>query len=926
MKYIYLTFFLLCTASSQIGILPEYILNFEDDLSEEIGIENRQGRLEYEQLITADPSTGSIPRDIRALELKYANLVESKTKKLRTQSLDIAGNGPFNVGGRTRAVAFDVRNEDIIIAGGVSGGIWKSIDGGISWTRKSDPENRNSVTCLVQDKRPGKQDIWYHGTGELVGNSAAVGGAPFRGNGIYKSIDNGESWNLLPSTTNTQPNVFNSQFQYIWGMVVNEQNLEEDEVLVAAFGGILKSNDGGESWEVAIGQKLFDLDSAVDLNDVKASFYTDIDQGPTGTLIATLSKFSRNGNSPDGGIYLSPDGNDWYDVNPFTDESNFRRVEIGVIPSNPFAVYFLVDPAFILKFNLQSFGPSGAAGFFEFEKIIPRFESSDLGNYNSQDSYNMMIKVHPTDEDIVFVGGTNLYRSLDGFDTSENSKWIGGYTPEGGSGSYPDHHPDQHDLLFYPSNPNKVLSANDGGLMVSDAITADSVRWRSLNNGFVTTQFFTIAQTKEANDPIMIGGLQDNGTDLTSSSSSTSNWEGIIGGDGAYAATTRGKALWYSSFQRGQTFRLTLNDDFDLTTFARIDPGNLVAEEGSEYLFVNPFVLGSVNQNRMFIAGGRHLYYNANVAQIKGGSQEPSSQGWERVTQDKETLYQGGVSAVSISEDGKKVYFGTGGGQVVRIDNANDFNSFDINLTNINTLSFGGFVSCVAVDPQDSEHILVIISSYNVPSIFESFNGGVSYTDVSGNLEENEDGSGSGPSVRWGEIIPTNSGYLFAVGTSTGLYTTELLDGTETTWTRQSNDLIGSAVIPMLDYRSSDGKLAIATHGNGVFTTIIPDFKNLDTDIESEDFISTSVYPNPFQETTTIDFSIPEDGIVRIDIFSIKGEHITNLLWAPQFAGPNSPVTWDGRTNSGASLANGIYLYKIQYNGQSKTGRILLKR
>ena len=191
--------------------------------------------------------------------------------------------------GRTRAVAFDVRDENVILAGGVSGSIWKSVDGGISWTRKSDPENRNSITCLVQDTRPGKEDTWYHGTGEIVGNSARGGGAPFRGDGIYKSTDNGESWDLLVSTQDSDPSVFNSQFQYIWDIEINPGNLAQDEVLIAAFGGILRSVDGGDSWEVVLGQKLFDLPDTANLNNTDASFFTSLERSVDNVFYAGLS-------------------------------------------------------------------------------------------------------------------------------------------------------------------------------------------------------------------------------------------------------------------------------------------------------------------------------------------------------------------------------------------------------------------------------------------------------------------------------------------------------------------------------------------------------------------------------------------------------------------------------------------------------------
>ena len=102
------------------------------------------GRLEYERLLTADPKTGLVPDGIREAELAFTESLVKNTLGLRTQALSIESAGPSNVGGRTRAVAFDVRNENIILAGGVSGGVWKTTNGGQTWVKKSNPNNRNS--------------------------------------------------------------------------------------------------------------------------------------------------------------------------------------------------------------------------------------------------------------------------------------------------------------------------------------------------------------------------------------------------------------------------------------------------------------------------------------------------------------------------------------------------------------------------------------------------------------------------------------------------------------------------------------------------------------------------------------------------------------------------------------------------------------
>ena len=105
---------------------------------------------------------GKIPDNIRAKELKFAQTIPKNT---RLQTNWIA-RGPYNVGGRTRAMAIDVTDENTIMAGGVSGGVWRSEDKGDSWTKLTSPEMLHNVTCLRQDTREGHTATWYYGSGE----------------------------------------------------------------------------------------------------------------------------------------------------------------------------------------------------------------------------------------------------------------------------------------------------------------------------------------------------------------------------------------------------------------------------------------------------------------------------------------------------------------------------------------------------------------------------------------------------------------------------------------------------------------------------------------------------------------------------------------------------------------------------------------
>ena len=94
---------------------------------------------------------------------------------------------------------------------------------------------------------------------------------------------------------------------------------------------------------------------------------------------------------------------------------------------------------------------------------------------------------------------------------------------------------------------------------------------------------------------------------------------------------------------------------------------------------------------------------------------------------------------------------------------------------------------------------------------------------------------------------------------------------------------------------------------------------------DEAEFAIASAYPNPFDQQTSIRYTIPTDGTVRIDILTLGGELVNNVLWAPQFAGTNE-IVWDGSNASGVTLANGVYLYRIRYQDQFLTGRLLLRR
>ncbi len=218
--------------------------------------EMESSRGEYFFMMLRDPKTNRIPFSIRHKELEFAKKLNESNKLLSKSSatnLTWKEAGPNDVGGRTRALAVDITDPNTIIAGGVSGGIWKSTDNGTSWALKSSPTTILSVTSIAQDPRSGFTNIWYYSTGEYRGSTGSdiSYSAFFTGNGIYKSTDNGESWNVLPNTLSSNVAQWDSPFDYVSRIIVNPVN---GNVFLASNGfGIYRSTNEGSSFSLVLG-------------------------------------------------------------------------------------------------------------------------------------------------------------------------------------------------------------------------------------------------------------------------------------------------------------------------------------------------------------------------------------------------------------------------------------------------------------------------------------------------------------------------------------------------------------------------------------------------------------------------------------------------------------------------------------------------
>ena len=924
---------LLLSSSRQEESRTDPIIKFDEPKSAIGTKEDPQARAEFELRKIRNPKTGTVPPNIRQKEIAFSQNLPSRNQlpALRTNGTQAEAwelAGPFNIGGRTRAAALDILDENTIIAGGVSGGIWKSTNQGGSWTRTSDPENRNSITALAQDTRTGFENIWYCGTGELRGGSARGGRAPYRGDGLFKSVDNGESWTQLASTQDSAPSVFGSQFQYIWRVVTNHQRLDADELLIAAYGGILRSQDGGNTWIVELGEELNNLPPDTDLNESIAPFFTEIEKNTEGHFYASMSHATsaEDVQYSGAGFYWSANGDDWHNISP----PGFGTLNLSrtVIAAQGNEAYFFSnsnDLTSLFKYEFTGTNAMGApiGNWSDLSNNLPEFEG--IGELDTQSGYNMALQIDPGNPNLIFMGATNLYRSTDGFESGDNIGWIGGYEDSETVTIYENHHPDQHDVLFIPSESSSLLSINDGGLFRSNNSLANEVSWSSLNNGYVTSQFYTVNIPKTETSNLIIGGLQDNGS-LISNTSANQNafWTRVIGGDGGYTATTPEGIFWYASFQNSQIFRLSLNDNLRLQSFTRVDPTDGATRTDSDYLFINPYVLDPVNPNIMYLIGGNAIWRNNNLAQIPSGSQETTSVNWDLIN--STILSQQIITTLEITHDAEFLYYGTNNSALYRLENPDQNGEERRERLQPLNIPAGAYVSSIGASPENSSEFLTIFSNYEIPSIFHSEDAGETFVDVSGNLEEFVDGTGNGPSVRWAEIVPLEVGTRYFVGTSIGLYSTDLLNGASTIWMKEGEDIIGRALVVMMDYRPLDGALVAASHGNGMFRTSVSGFKKINaTTSGSEKFRISNVFPNPFEDVARIEIDLPETSFMTVDIFDMLGNHVRNLMTGQQFGGKNT-VSWDGRNQSGVPMRDGMYVYRIVYNDKIEGGRIVYNR
>ena len=875
-------------------------------------------RLIWEHLRLVDPNTGEIPKNIRKKEMTFAKTLP-KSDLNKTNWIH---RGPYNVGGRTRALAFDVLDEDIILAGGASGGMFRSIDGGASWSMTTKPSQEHRISCLTQDKRSGHENVWYFGTGENRGSY--LSDVSIYGNGVWKSIDGGLSWDSLPLTTSNTPTVLDGDFDFTFSIKADMSNDSLDVVYVATRGDIYKSVNGGDTWIKQLGGP-----------NNSYYQYTDVDITTQGTVYATISS-----NCTDKGIWRSVDGQNWVNITDSLFSPVYSRVVIGINPANENQVYFLAaettgygqhtDVFFggetwtsLWKYEYVSGDGSGNGGnWTDLSSNIPTNQSTSFDNFNAQGSYDLVVSVHPNDSNLVIIGGTNLWRSTDGFNTPNNTSIIGGYRVgssegDGNWGSYPNHHPDQHVILYLPSNDSVMINGNDGGIFKTQNVFKDTVEWESLNNGYNTTQLYTVAISNNPNSQLLQGGFQDNGSRLTFNDDPEAIWNMPFNGDGSYAGISDNEEDFYLTIQRGVMYKMKLDNNANRVAFQRMDPESC---DSTYYMWMNPMEMDANDDNIMFWAEGNKLWRNNNLDNIiYSSSHQKSDFGWEMFS---DTLYPPSlkISTLSSSINPPNIlYIGTQNKRIYRVDNSDIGDPPVVQLPDILT-SGSSYCTDIAINPSNADEIMVVYSNYSVYSLFHSNDGGQTWDKVAGNLEQNNSGSGNGPSCRDAEIILLGNDTLYLVGTTVGLFGTSKLDGINTVWEQIGSTVLGSTIVEYLTYRQSDGLLVVGTFGNGVYQTYLSSVDDiLTSNNDMDENFELFLYPNPIVDRLSIIVNVDQNSDLKITSCDQLGRKIGDNHFHKLYTGENT-LDLDF-----SNFISGIYFLNFTISDKNFVKQIVIK-
>lgn len=651
-------------------------------------------------------------------------------------------------------------------------------------------------------------DIIYYGTGEATYFTYS-----YYGRGLLKSTDGGETWiNYkagLPDMT------------YFSRIVIKPG---ESNILFAALGnaGLYKSSDAGQTWA-----------------QVLTGRCDDIIFSPNGERAYCIGSGTNFRISSDGGLT--------FNVNSIMTMGS--RNHIALCKSVPNILYASLYSG--TSVNVYKSIDSGIT----FNLLQNNFTGTNQG------WYDFYIHVNPFDPDNAYVGLVDLWRTTNGST----------FTKITNSSSGPVH-VDQHNMDFSPTEPDKIIISNDGGVWLS---TNRGTNWVNLNSTLTLTQFYRIT-SEPMNASHLIGGTQDNGVQQTSGSPV---WNVLIfGGDGGDAAFD----------SRNMNYILTENQFNHLwrTTNGGLNWSNDTNGLNGSAAWIAPIVAHPDSSGVFFTARQKVFKtydYGRNWSAISSGT-------------------SGIINELAVSSSNPNTLFASVNNLIyVSVNGGKTFSNVSGNLPS-------RVITSISVHPDSSKVAVITMSGFGGGHIYKTTDLGNTWINISGDLPD----------------VPVNCGLIYYPGFSTGIILAATDVGVYITnnygkgWSELATGL-PNTVAMHLDYNLLQNKIRVATHGRGIweFSGNLIGIVNQDSYIPDRYFLSQN-YPNPFNPTTKIEVSIPKQGYTSLIVYDILGRQVATLINSALSAGRYEVMFEAG------GLKSGIYFYVLRSDAYTESRKMLL--